>query len=133
MAVLPEVVEAAGGRAEIIVDGGFLRGTDIVKAMALGAHAVGIGRLQGLALAAGGEDALVRALELLEDEVRALPGPARRHLLRRARQELHRPRGAARPRGLGQRLPAAEGGVLAVTPRWLCAPSPLGRTGVTCA
>ena len=74
LAVLPEVVEAAGGRAEIVVDGGFLRGTDIVKAMALGAHAVGIGRLQGLALAAGGEDGLVRALELLEDEVRRCLG-----------------------------------------------------------
>jgi glycolate oxidase len=68
MDVLPEVVEAVGGRAEIIVDGGFMRGTDIVKAMALGAHAVGLGRLQGLALAAGGEDALVRAIELLQDE-----------------------------------------------------------------
>jgi isopentenyl diphosphate isomerase/L-lactate dehydrogenase-like FMN-dependent dehydrogenase len=52
MDVLPEVVDAVGGRAEIIVDGGFLRGTDIVKAMALGANAVGIGRLLGLALAA---------------------------------------------------------------------------------
>ena len=72
--VLPEVVDAVAGRAEIIVDGGFLRGTDIVKAMALGAHAVGIGRLQGLALAAGGEAALVRALELLEDEVRRCLG-----------------------------------------------------------
>ena len=46
-----------------------MRGADIVKAMALGANAVGIGRLQGLALAAGGEAALVRALELLHDEV----------------------------------------------------------------
>jgi isopentenyl diphosphate isomerase/L-lactate dehydrogenase-like FMN-dependent dehydrogenase len=72
--VLPEVVDAVAGRAEIIVDGGFLRGTDIVKAMALGANAVGIGRLQGLALAAGGEAALVRALELLEDEVRRCLG-----------------------------------------------------------
>jgi glycolate oxidase len=69
MAVLPEIVEAAAGRAQIIVDGGFLRGTDIVKAIALGAHAVGIGRLQGLALGAGGEAALVRALEILQDEV----------------------------------------------------------------
>jgi glycolate oxidase len=67
--VLPEVVEAAGGKAEIIVDGGILRGTDIVKAIALGANAVGIGRLQGLALGAGGESAVVRMLELLEDEV----------------------------------------------------------------
>jgi glycolate oxidase len=69
IAVLPEIVEAVAGRAEIIVDGGFMRGTDIVKAIALGAHAVGLGRLQGLALGAGGEAALVRALELLQDEV----------------------------------------------------------------
>jgi len=69
VAVLPEVVEAVAGRAEVYVDGGFLRGGDIVKAMALGANAVGIGRLQGLALAAGGEAGLVRALELLQDEV----------------------------------------------------------------
>jgi isopentenyl diphosphate isomerase/L-lactate dehydrogenase-like FMN-dependent dehydrogenase len=68
IAVLPEVVEAVAGRAEVYVDGGFMRGTDIVKAMALGASAVGIGRLQGLALSAGGEAALVRALELLQDE-----------------------------------------------------------------
>jgi isopentenyl diphosphate isomerase/L-lactate dehydrogenase-like FMN-dependent dehydrogenase len=74
MAVLPEVVEAVAGRAEIIVDGGFLRGADIVKAMALGANAVGIGRLQGLALGAGGEGALIRALELLEDEMRRCLG-----------------------------------------------------------
>jgi glycolate oxidase len=46
-----------------------MRGTDIVKAMALGANAVGLGRLQGLALAAGGEAALVRMLDLLRDEV----------------------------------------------------------------
>jgi isopentenyl diphosphate isomerase/L-lactate dehydrogenase-like FMN-dependent dehydrogenase len=69
IAVLPEVVEAVAGRAEVYVDGGFMRGADIVKAMALGATAVGIGRLQGLALAAGGEPALVRALTLLQDEV----------------------------------------------------------------
>jgi len=74
MAVLPEVVEAVAGRAEIIVDGGFLRGADIVKAMALGANAVGIGRLQGLALGAGGVGALVRVLELLEDEMRRCLG-----------------------------------------------------------
>jgi glycolate oxidase len=69
VAVLPEVLEAVDGRAEVYVDGGFMRGADIVKAMALGATAVGIGRLQGLALAAGGAAALVRALELLADEV----------------------------------------------------------------
>ena len=69
MAVLPEIVEAVKGRAEIIVDGGILRGTDIVKAMALGANAVGIGRLQGIAMAAAGEDGIVRMIELLQDEV----------------------------------------------------------------
>jgi len=69
IAVLPEIVAAVGGRAEIIIDGGFMRVTDIVKAIALGANAVGIGRLQGLALGAGGEPALARALELLQDEV----------------------------------------------------------------
>jgi len=68
--ILPEVAAAVGARAEIYVDGGFCRGTDVVKALALGARAVGIGKLQGWALAAGGEDGLIRALELLEIEVR---------------------------------------------------------------
>jgi isopentenyl diphosphate isomerase/L-lactate dehydrogenase-like FMN-dependent dehydrogenase len=71
---LREVVDVVGGRAEIVVDGGFLRGTDILKAVALGADAVALGRFQGLALAAGGEDALVRALELLEAEIRTSMG-----------------------------------------------------------
>lgn len=73
IAVLPEVVEAVAGRAEVMVDGGFMRGADIVKAMALGANSVGVGRLQALALAAGGEAGVVRMLELLQDEaMRAL-------------------------------------------------------------
>ncbi|MCG8650813.1 MAG: alpha-hydroxy-acid oxidizing protein, partial [Pirellulales bacterium] len=63
--VLPEIIDALGGRTRVIVDGGIMRGTDIVKAMALGADAVGIGRLQGLAAAAAGEDGVVRMLELL--------------------------------------------------------------------
>jgi len=66
---LREVVDAVGGAAEIVVDGGFLRGTDILKAIALGATAVGLGRLQALALAAGGEGGVVRLLELLEEEI----------------------------------------------------------------
>ncbi|MDP2625745.1 MAG: alpha-hydroxy acid oxidase [Candidatus Rokubacteria bacterium] len=71
---LPEVVTAVGGRATIIVDGGFLRGTDIVKAVALGAAAVGIGRLACLGLAAAGQAGLVRVLELLEEEIRICLG-----------------------------------------------------------
>ncbi len=68
--MLPEVVAEVGGKAEIMVDGGIMRGTDVVKAMALGADAVGIGRLQGLGVAAAGQAGIVRALELLEVEVR---------------------------------------------------------------
>jgi len=67
--MLPEIVAAAGGRAEIILDGGILRGTDVLKAIALGAKAVAIGKLQGWALAAAGQAGLVRALELLENEI----------------------------------------------------------------
>src|SRR5437899_2429531 len=51
---LPEVVRAVGGRATVIVDGGFVRGTDVVKALALGAQCVGIGRLACCGLAAAG-------------------------------------------------------------------------------
>src|SRR5437667_219244 len=74
MEVLPEVVAAAGGRAAIMVDGGFLRGTDVVKAVAMGAQCVGVGRLECLGLAAAGPPGLVRALELLEDEIRIALG-----------------------------------------------------------
>jgi isopentenyl diphosphate isomerase/L-lactate dehydrogenase-like FMN-dependent dehydrogenase len=69
MHVLPEIVEAVKGRAKIMVDGGFCRGSDIVKAIALGADIVGIGRLQCWALGAAGENGILRMLELLEDEV----------------------------------------------------------------
>jgi isopentenyl diphosphate isomerase/L-lactate dehydrogenase-like FMN-dependent dehydrogenase len=66
---LGPVVEAAGGRLEVAVDGGFTRGTDVVKALALGARTVLIGKLMCFALAAGGEEALVETLELLREEV----------------------------------------------------------------
>ena len=69
MHVLPEIVSAAAGRAKIMVDGSFCRGSDIVKAIAMGADLVGIGRLQCCALAAKGEAGILRMLELLEDEV----------------------------------------------------------------
>jgi glycolate oxidase len=73
-AVLPEIVRAVQNKAGIWVDGGFMRGTDVVKAIALGASAVGIGRLCGLGLAAAGVPGLVRTLELLEEEVRICLG-----------------------------------------------------------
>jgi glycolate oxidase len=72
--VLPEVVEAVAGRAEILADGGVQRGTDVVKMIALGARAVGLGKLLGWALAAGGEGGIVRMLELMETEIRTALG-----------------------------------------------------------
>ena len=69
MDVLPEVVEAVAGRAMIVIDGGFYRGSDIVKAIALGASHVGLGRMQCYALAAAGQAGIVRMLEIMEDEV----------------------------------------------------------------
>jgi isopentenyl diphosphate isomerase/L-lactate dehydrogenase-like FMN-dependent dehydrogenase len=67
---LPEVVEAVAGRAEVVVDGGFQRGTDVLKAVALGARAVGIGKAAAWGLGAAGEDGVVRTLELLALELR---------------------------------------------------------------
>ena len=69
MEVLPEIVEAVAGRAKIMIDGAFCRGTDIVKAMILGADLVGLGRMQCYGLAAAGQAGIVRMLELIEDEV----------------------------------------------------------------
>jgi glycolate oxidase len=68
--VLPEVVAAVAGRARIIVDGCFQRGTDVVKAVALGADLVGMGRMPCFGLAAAAAPGCVRVLELLEDEIR---------------------------------------------------------------
>ncbi len=67
---LPEVVEAVEGRVPVLVDGGFMRGADVVKALCLGATAVGMGRFEGLAMAAGGRQALLTALEILEHEIK---------------------------------------------------------------
>ena len=67
--VLPEVVDAVGEKTTIIVDGGFYRGTDILKAIALGANAVGLGRLYGFGLAAFGQAGVKRTLEILEEEM----------------------------------------------------------------
>jgi 4-hydroxymandelate oxidase len=65
---LPEVVEAVAGRAEVYVDGGIRRGTDVLKALALGARAAFAGRAFAGALAVGGTDGVASALTLLRDE-----------------------------------------------------------------
>tara|TARA_E500000331_G_scaffold354949_1_gene409259 strand:+ start:14441 stop:15544 length:1104 start_codon:yes stop_codon:yes gene_type:complete len=72
--VLPEVVTEVNGRAEVYIDGGFMRGSDVVKAMAMGANAIGLGRLQGMALGAKGREGITRMLELLELEIRICLG-----------------------------------------------------------
>lgn len=74
MDVLPEVVEAVAGKTKIAVDGGIVRGTDILKAIALGADLVGIGRLKGYAMAAGGYDALINMLNILQVEMHLAMG-----------------------------------------------------------
>ncbi|HXV58374.1 MAG TPA: alpha-hydroxy acid oxidase [Gaiellaceae bacterium] len=67
---LPEIAEAAAGRAEVYVDGGVRRGTDVVKALALGARAVFVGRPALWGLAAGGEEGARHLLELFREEIR---------------------------------------------------------------
>jgi isopentenyl diphosphate isomerase/L-lactate dehydrogenase-like FMN-dependent dehydrogenase len=66
---LPEVVEAAGDSAEIFLDGGIRRGSDVVKALAGGARAVLVGRAALWGLAVDGEEGVRRVLELLREEV----------------------------------------------------------------
>ena len=66
---LPEVVEAIADRAEVYLDGGIRRGTDVAKALALGARAVLAGRAPVFGLAAGGEEGVRHVLELLRDEL----------------------------------------------------------------
>lgn len=68
---LPEIVEAVDGRFPVLVDSGFRRGTDIVKALALGARAVCIGRPYLWGLGAFGQAGVDRVLELLHQEMRA--------------------------------------------------------------
>jgi 4-hydroxymandelate oxidase len=66
---LPEVVEAVGRACEILLDGGVRGGTDVLKALALGASGVLVGRAPVWGLAAGGEDGVRQVLELLAAEV----------------------------------------------------------------
>jgi L-lactate dehydrogenase (cytochrome)/(S)-mandelate dehydrogenase len=67
--VLPEIVDAVGKRATVFVDSGFRRGSDVVKALALGADAVLVGRSTLYGVAAGGQDGAARALEIYREEI----------------------------------------------------------------
>ena len=71
--LLPEVVAAVNGQCEILLDGGIRRGTDIAKALAMGARAVLIGRAYAYGLGAGGQAGVARAIQILRaDLIRAL-------------------------------------------------------------
>jgi len=67
--VLPEVIAAVGGRTEVLLDGGIRRGSDIVKALCLGARAVLIGRAYAYGLGAGGGPGVARAIEILRSDL----------------------------------------------------------------
>jgi 4-hydroxymandelate oxidase len=69
---LPEVIEGVAGKIPVIVDGGIRRGTDIFKALALGATAVGIGRPEAWGLAAFGQSGVEAVLEILRRELRTI-------------------------------------------------------------
>ncbi|MFN7088147.1 MAG: alpha-hydroxy acid oxidase, partial [Burkholderiales bacterium] len=108
---LPEVVDAVGKRIAVLVDSGFRRGSDVVKALALGAHAVQIGRATLYGIAAGGQPGAQRALAIFHEEIdRVLAllgcrsiadlGPERLHI---AESTLR----AAAQRGSGLKLPSA--------------------------
>ena len=73
---LPAVVDAVEGRLEVYMDGGVRRGSDVFKALALGARAVLLGRPIAYGLATGGEEGVVRYLHLVRSELRTLVGLA---------------------------------------------------------
>lgn len=72
--MLPEIVAAVGSRLPIIIDSGFRRGTDVVKALALGAQAVMLGRAMLYGLIAGGQPGVERALEIFTSEIERVLG-----------------------------------------------------------
>lgn len=69
LTVLPEVLEAVGGQVDVLLDGGVRRGSDVAKALALGAKAVLVGRAYAFGLAAAGGEGVSRALEILRTEL----------------------------------------------------------------
>ncbi|OGA24885.1 MAG: alpha-hydroxy-acid oxidizing enzyme [Betaproteobacteria bacterium RIFCSPLOWO2_02_FULL_67_26] len=69
MEALPEIADAVGKRTTVLMDSGFRRGTDVVKALAMGAKAVQIGRSTLYGVAAGGEEGAARALAIFRDEI----------------------------------------------------------------
>jgi L-lactate dehydrogenase (cytochrome) len=69
IAVLPEIVEAVNGSTEVLMDGGIRRGSDVVKALCMGARAVLIGRAYAYGLAVNGRDGVSRAIEIIRADI----------------------------------------------------------------
>jgi isopentenyl diphosphate isomerase/L-lactate dehydrogenase-like FMN-dependent dehydrogenase len=69
--VLPEICKAVAGRVPVLLDSGIRRGSDVLKALALGATAVGIGKPVFFALSVGGQEAVYKMLQLLQTEIEA--------------------------------------------------------------
>jgi glycolate oxidase len=85
---LPPIVDAVAGRAAIVVDGGFTRGTDVVKGLARGATVVAVGRGALWGLAADGAAGIARALQILREEVRTTMGLSGRTRIADLRPEM---------------------------------------------
>ena len=69
MDILPEIADQVSGRVQIVLDGGIQRGSDVIKAVAMGADVVAIGKMQAWALAAGGAPALFRTFQIMKEEI----------------------------------------------------------------
>lgn len=91
--LLPAIVQAVAGRIPVLVDGGITRGTDVFKAMGLGASAVLVGRPMLWALAVAGPQGVAHALRLLRDELEATMALAGCPLLAQASQFIEPPAG----------------------------------------
>src|SRR5213594_1672089 len=85
---LPPIADAVAGRAEIVVDGGFNRGTDVIKALARGARVVACGRTMLWGLAADGADGVARVCEIMRDELQINMGLCGRNRIKDLKPDL---------------------------------------------
>ena len=85
---LPPIVDTVAGAAEIVIDGGFTRGTDVLKALAWGAKVVAVGRTSLWGLAAGGAEGVGNAMDILRDELRTTMGLCGQTSVKRLERDL---------------------------------------------
>jgi len=85
---LPPIVDAVAGSADIVIDGGFTRGTDVLKALAWGAKVVAVGRTALWGLAAGGAEGVGNAMDILREELRTTMGLCGQTSVKRLERDL---------------------------------------------